>query len=65
MPSRNPLSLPYSEVTPRRDYLSRRSLIAAAALPLSALRAGAATKLSGYKKSGFSTSEKQDRKSVV
>ena len=59
MPKQNSVSLPYSEVTPKAAYLSRRDLIKTAALPLAAFQAGAATKLSGYKKSGFSTSEKQ------
>jgi sulfoxide reductase catalytic subunit YedY len=53
------LSLPYSEVTPRRDYLSRRALLAAAGFSFAGLRAEAATKLSGYKKGPFSTTEKQ------
>lgn len=59
MRSRNDLSLPYSEVTPKATYLSRRALMAAAALPLAGWRAEAAAKLTGYKKSPFSTPEKQ------
>jgi sulfoxide reductase catalytic subunit YedY len=59
MRNRNDVSLPYSEVTPKAIYLSRRALMAAAALPLVGWRAEAAAKLTGYKKSPFSTSEKQ------
>jgi methionine sulfoxide reductase catalytic subunit len=59
MTNRNIFSLPYSEVTPKRDYLSRRALLAAAGFSFAGSRAAAATKLTGYRKSPFSTSEKQ------
>jgi sulfoxide reductase catalytic subunit YedY len=65
MPNQKALSLPYSEVTPKRDYLSRRALLSAAGFSLGALRAAAAAKLSGYKKSPFSTSEKQTPYSAI
>ncbi len=55
---RTQVGLPYSAVTPRSTYISRRSLIAAAGSAFLAPLTQAGQKLAGYRKSSFSTTEK-------
>lgn len=52
------IGLPYSAVTPKATYLSRRSLLAAAGSAFLAPLAGAGQKITGYGRSPFSTGEK-------
>jgi sulfoxide reductase catalytic subunit YedY len=56
---RRPTGLRYSAVTPQRQYLNRRMLLAGGLASLIPGRAKAGVKLTGYSKSAFSTSEKQ------
>ena len=51
--------IPYSQITPKGLYLSRRQLLAGIPLALAASRAFAGTKLEGVKKSQYSVDEKQ------
>jgi len=55
---RTQVGLPYSAVTPKSAYLSRRSLMAAAGAALLAPLTQAGQKITGYGKSPFSTTEK-------
>ncbi len=50
--------LPYSAVTPKSTYLSRRGLLAAAGSALLAPLTHAGQKVTGYSKSSYSTAEK-------
>jgi sulfoxide reductase catalytic subunit YedY len=51
--------IPYSQVTPKSLYLSRRELLAGIPLAFAGSRALANTKLEGVKKSQYTTDEKQ------
>jgi sulfoxide reductase catalytic subunit YedY len=52
--------IPYSQITPKSTYLSRRQLLTGLPLAFAASRAlGAVTKLEGVKKSQYSVDEKQ------
>jgi sulfoxide reductase catalytic subunit YedY len=51
--------IPYSQITPKSLYLSRRALLAGIPLAFAGSRALAGTKLEGVKKSQYSVDEKQ------
>jgi methionine sulfoxide reductase catalytic subunit len=51
--------IPYSQITPKSLYLSRRELLAGIPLAFAGSRALAGTKLEGVKKSEYSVDEKQ------
>jgi sulfoxide reductase catalytic subunit YedY len=58
---RKPTDLPYSQVTPKQEYLNRRRFLAAGSAALGALAvpfAARAGKLTGYTKGPFNTDEK-------
>ena len=51
--------IPYSQITPKSTYLSRRQLLAGLPLAFASSRALAVTKLEGVQKSQYSVDEKQ------
>jgi methionine sulfoxide reductase catalytic subunit len=51
--------IPYSQITPKSSYLSRRQLLAGLPLAFAGSRALAGTKLEGVKKSQYTVDEKQ------
>jgi sulfoxide reductase catalytic subunit YedY len=53
-----PEKIPYSQITPKSLYLSRRQLLAGLPLALASSRALAGTKLDGVKKSQYTVDEK-------